>query len=210
MLKGGFHKLVKEHGLDRHIQLEGYPPKTFVIFKNEKGEDDLLLKSVIQQEMIRRGFLYAGYHVISYSHSQNEIDKDIRILEKWKLEFETILQLGCCSGSLLAAIKEKFGGRLFVGIEPSQEAVQFGMEKYSGIKLYQGTIAKNPLRNVFDLVIVQFVLHWVDRSTLFKSICEIDGFVRDGGFLIIGDFDPNCPSKKHYHHLPDRNCWTFK
>ena len=82
MLKVGFNKLTEEHGFNRRIELEGYPPKTFVFFKNEKGEDDLLLKSVIQQEMIRRGFLYAGYHVITYSHSHTEIDKTLNAYDE--------------------------------------------------------------------------------------------------------------------------------
>ena len=77
MLQEGLNKLIKKHGLDRHIQLEGYPPKIFVSFKDENGEDDLLLKSVVQQEMIQRNLLYAGYHAIGYSYGQNEIGKTL-------------------------------------------------------------------------------------------------------------------------------------
>lgn len=82
MLQEGLDKLIKEHGHSNRIYLEGYPPKTFVFFKDEKGEDDLLLKSVIQQEMIRRGFLYAGYHVITYSHSHAEINKTLNAYDE--------------------------------------------------------------------------------------------------------------------------------
>ena len=73
----GLNKLIEEHKLGEFVHVEGYPPKTFVFFKDKNGEDDLVMKSVVQQEMIRRGFLYAGYHVISYSHTTSEIDKTL-------------------------------------------------------------------------------------------------------------------------------------
>jgi len=73
----GLNKLIEEHELGKFVHVVGYPPKTFVFFKDKNGEDDLLMKSVVQQEMIRRGFLYAGYHVISCSHTEKEIDKTL-------------------------------------------------------------------------------------------------------------------------------------
>lgn len=178
--------------------------KTSLLMNEELNQDELFLQC--------EGDDYFKRNIESYSDaSSRENDPVILILEKYNLKSDSVLQLGCCTGSLLAAIKRRFGGRLFVGVEPSQKAIKFGMDKFPGIKLYQGTIAKNPLRNeTFDMVIVQSVLHWVSRSTLFKSICDIDMFVKDGGFLIIGDFDPSCPSKCHYHHLPNGDFWTFK
>lgn len=88
MLKVGFNKLTSQHGLNKYIALEGYPPKTCVVFKNHKGEDDLLLKSLAQQEMLRRGALYAGYHVITYSHSYREIQHTLCAYD----EFFTLLR----------------------------------------------------------------------------------------------------------------------
>ncbi len=73
MLIDGINTLIKKHALEQRIYLKGYPPKFFIFFKDKEGNDDLLLKSVVQQEMIKRGFLYAGYHVISFSHTEIEI-----------------------------------------------------------------------------------------------------------------------------------------
>ena len=57
----------------------GLAPRTVVIFKNKKGEEDLLLKSLFQQECIKRGVLFTGGHNISYSHSHKDIDYTIRV-----------------------------------------------------------------------------------------------------------------------------------
>ena len=73
MLFDGINTLIKKHALEQRIYLKGYPPKFFVFFKDKESNDDLLLKSVVQQEMIECGFLYAGYHVISFSHTENVI-----------------------------------------------------------------------------------------------------------------------------------------
>src|SRR5262249_32600907 len=62
----------------------------------------------------------------------------------------------------------------------------------------------------FDLVIVNFVFHWVDRSTLLRSVAEIDRVLPDGGFLLIGDFYPLLPQRVRYHHLPEQDVWTSK
>lgn len=101
MLKEGLNKLIKYHGHSNRIHIEGYPPKTFVFFKDEKGEDDLLLKSVIQQEMISRGFLYAGYHVISYSHGHTEIDRTLNAYD----EIFTMLRHNLKPGGLNKLLK---------------------------------------------------------------------------------------------------------
>ena len=55
-----------------------------------------------------------------------------------------------------------------------------------------------------------YVLHWVDRSTLTRTVCAIDGLVGDGGLLILGDFLPDYPQRRRYHHLPDEDLYTFK
>ena len=95
----GLNVLIDKYKLSDRIQVQGYPPKIFIFFKDENGEDDLLLKSIVQQEMINRGILYAGYHVISYSHTTKEINdtlvayNDIFALIAKNIEVENLKQL---------------------------------------------------------------------------------------------------------------------
>jgi SAM-dependent methyltransferase len=76
--------------------------------------------------------------------------------------------------------------------------------------MHEGSMASLPIDERFDLVIVNFVFHWVDRSSLLQSIAEVDRVVADGGWLLIGDFLPAIPAKVPYHHLPDEPMYTYK
>lgn len=82
MLIDGLRQLVSNAGLERRIRIKGYPPKSAVFFEDENGNEDLVLKSVVQQEMIKCGFLYAGYHVVSYSHTEAEINATLEAYDR--------------------------------------------------------------------------------------------------------------------------------
>ena len=59
-------------------------------------------------------------------------------------------------------------------------------------------------------VIASFVLHWVDRALLLRSLAEIDRILAPGGLLVVADFLPDVASRVAYHHLPDDDLWTYK
>jgi SAM-dependent methyltransferase len=67
-----------------------------------------------------------------------------------------------------------------------------------------------PLRERFDLVIVNFVFHWIDRANPLQSVAEVDRMVRDGGLLIIGDFHPSNRLRVPYDHLENHEVHTYK
>lgn len=128
-----------------------------------------------------------------------------------KTYVSSVLELGCSNGYRLNRIRaDLMPGRRCVGVDASMEAIRDGRSRYDGLELYQGLLSDIPLNEDFDLVIVNFVLHWVDRKTLIKSICEIDRLVKDGGCLLLGDFLPDYQQRRHYHHLPDENIYTYK
>lgn len=78
-VKDGYNILTKEYGLERYTKCIGLPPRTIISFKNKKGKDDLLLKSLFQQECIKRGILFTGAHNICFSHSDKDIDYTLRV-----------------------------------------------------------------------------------------------------------------------------------
>ena len=124
-------------------------------------------------------------------------------------KIKTVVELGCANGWRLARLRARMPGR-YVGIEPSPEAVREGMRRYRGLELSTGTLEKNSLKEEFDLVVVSFVLHWVDRRTLARSIAGIDRVVKDGGYLLLSDFLPDAPSRRRYGHLPGQDVFTYK
>jgi SAM-dependent methyltransferase len=123
----------------------------------------------------------------------------------------SFLELGCSNGWRLARMRERFGAdKRYIGVDPSSEAVEQGLAAHPGIELHRGVLADVPLRGTFPFVLVHYVLHWVERSTLMRSLAEIDRLVADGGYLMIGDFLPDHPQRVPYHHLPGQEVYTYK
>lgn len=119
------------------------------------------------------------------------------------------VELGCANGWRLAALRKRIPGRL-IGVDASSEAIADGRIRYPALDLRQGLLSNLPLDETFDLVIVNFVLHWVDRSSLSRAVAEIDRVVADGGLLILGDFLPDRPTRRQYHHRPSKDVFTYK
>ena len=109
----------------------------------------------------------------------------------------------------LVEIAKRTGARA-VAVEPSPKAIEDGRARFPHVEFRQGQARDLPVTETFELVIVHFVLHWIDRRNLLTCVAEIDRAVADGGYLIIGDFHPWHPARNKYHHLPDSDVMTYK
>ena len=137
----------------------------------------------------------------------------------WPLELATrigpreairnVAELGCANGWRLDRLSRHLGKR-WVGVDAGATAIADGQARFSQLELHHGELADLPLKEGFDLVIVNFVLHWIDRSTLARVAAEIDRVVADGGWLIVGDFLPDHLQRRTYHHLPGQGVYTYK
>src|SRR5262249_17661350 len=67
-----------------------------------------------------------------------------------------------------------------------------------------------PVSETFDLVVVAFVFHWVSRDALAASVAEVDRVLSPNGYLLLHDFFPDAPTRRHYHHLPEGQAYTYK
>lgn len=135
-------------------------------------------------------------------------DWPLRLIERNALHPESVLEIGCANGWRLAAIAESGAPRL-VGVDVSSAAISAGVSQT--LDLSVGRADRLPIEEeFFDLVIVNYVFHWIDRSTILAAISETDRCVAPDGYLIVGDFLPDRPTKVPYHHLPDDSVFTFK
>ncbi len=73
-IKAGYNEIAGKLGMD-YTRCTGYGFRSMVTFDAKAG-DPLEMKSLVQQELIRRGILWQGFHNMCYSHS----DEDIRAL----------------------------------------------------------------------------------------------------------------------------------
>ena len=125
-------------------------------------------------------------------------------------ESTNVLEIGCSNGFRLAQINKKFRSHC-EGLDASLAAIDSGSRDFPEIKLTHGSATSLPYpEEKFDLVVINFVLHWIDRKNLFKVISEIDRVLKNDGLLFIGDFYPQAPVKNHYHHIKDREFFTYK
>jgi ubiquinone/menaquinone biosynthesis C-methylase UbiE len=113
-----------------------------------------------------------------------------------------VLEIGSGMGSNLAALAQhcSIEGH---GIEPSQQAVAAGTQRFPALALRTGSADELPYADAsFDVVWFGFCLYLVDRTLLQRVVAEADRVLRDGGLLAIVDFDPDAPCSRPYHHRP--------
>ncbi|HET7910703.1 MAG TPA: aminotransferase class III-fold pyridoxal phosphate-dependent enzyme [Pseudolabrys sp.] len=78
-LKDGYHVLARAYGLEKFTECQGLPPHTVAVFRDERGQESLLLKSFFMQECLKRGVLFSGVQNICFSHSPADIDATLRV-----------------------------------------------------------------------------------------------------------------------------------
>jgi len=79
-LKDGYNSIVNKLGLD-FTKTIGYNWRSMATF-DEKAGDPLIQKSLMQQEMIKRGVLWQGFFNMSFSHSDADVDYTLLALEE--------------------------------------------------------------------------------------------------------------------------------
>jgi trans-aconitate methyltransferase len=131
------------------------------------------------------------------------------IIELYKIKPKKVIEIGCSNGYRLSKIHEKYGSRV-VGIEPSQKALKDGKKKWPFIKFINGMCESFSLKEKVDLVIINFVFHWISRQNLLECFSRIDKIVENNGYIIIGDFGTENSFKRKYHHLKDKEIFTYK
>ncbi len=71
-LKEGYNKITADLGIN-YTKCSGYDCRTIISF-NESAGNPLELKSLLQQELIKRGILWSGFHNMSFSHSDEDVE----------------------------------------------------------------------------------------------------------------------------------------
>jgi len=79
-LKDGYNTITQKLGMD-FTKAIGYEWRSMATFDVKAG-DPLIQKSLMQQEMIKRGVLWQGFHNMCFSHSDSDIDYTLQALEE--------------------------------------------------------------------------------------------------------------------------------
>ena len=76
-LKEGYNALVAKHGMETITNCGGFDCRGIINFLPGAG-DGLVMKTLMQQEMIKRGILWGGFHNMSFSHTDADIEYTLK------------------------------------------------------------------------------------------------------------------------------------
>ncbi len=79
-LKDGYNEIATRLDLG-YTKAIGYNFRSMVTFDASAG-DPLLLKSLVQQEVIKRGLLWSGFHNLCFSHSDADVEYTLKVYEE--------------------------------------------------------------------------------------------------------------------------------
>jgi glutamate-1-semialdehyde-2,1-aminomutase len=78
-LTDGIKILAREFHVDRWVRCVGLPPRSVVTFFDESERESFLVKSLFQQECLKREVLFSGGQNICFSHSTEDIEYTLRV-----------------------------------------------------------------------------------------------------------------------------------
>jgi glutamate-1-semialdehyde 2,1-aminomutase/spore coat polysaccharide biosynthesis protein SpsF len=87
VLQDGFNALAGQAGLAGRLECVGYPQWSLMRFKDGNGRDSLLLRSLFQQEAVKRGVLHLVTHNMTAAHDGAAVEQT---LEAYAAVFKTL------------------------------------------------------------------------------------------------------------------------
>jgi len=114
-LKKGVEWLIKKHGIQNYVAIIGYPVKTAFNFFGTKEVSPLEMKTFFQQECVKRGILFIGYHLPSYAHTKKQIEFTLQVYDEVMELFKEAMRKKnlkkSLKGSVLTQIFKNVGDR---------------------------------------------------------------------------------------------------
>lgn len=75
----GFDRISEQNGLKEFFFCNGAPPRHIQVFKNPEGQPDLGIKTLFQQECVKRGVITLGCHNLSFAHTDEVVEKILTV-----------------------------------------------------------------------------------------------------------------------------------
>lgn len=76
-LKDGYNQIANDLGMD-FTKCIGYECRSLITFDAKAG-NPLEIKALVQQEMIKRGILWGGFHNMCFSHTDADVDYTLKV-----------------------------------------------------------------------------------------------------------------------------------
>lgn len=82
MLAEGSKSLIKKHGLENVVSVQGKDCWSFLIFSDSGAYSQLEFKTLFLQEVFEKGILTIGTHNMSYAHSDDDITRLLAVYDE--------------------------------------------------------------------------------------------------------------------------------
>lgn len=109
-MQDSYNQLAKDLGMDHITSCVGYPCRSMLTYQ-APGQDALVLKTFMQQELLQKGILWGGFHNMCFSHTQEDMEYTIRayaeILPRLKAAIDADNVRGLLKGEVLEAVFRK-------------------------------------------------------------------------------------------------------
>ena len=145
--------------------------------------------------------------------SKKEILKTLE--ENYDLKEKKVLEVGCFIGDLLNEIKKKYKCSVF-GVEPSSLACEFS-KQYFNLNIINSTFFSSKYFSlkkenfcIFDVIIFDDVLSWMDRSIILPTLGIMDWMLKPNGIIFMRDFSPPNAFALKNHHWKKEKIFNFK
>jgi glutamate-1-semialdehyde 2,1-aminomutase len=92
ILKNGINNKILLNNLENYFCCVGEPCRTVLQIKSKNEKDLLIYKTFIQQELIKNGILWSGYHTISWMHKTKDIQKTIMSFDNVFKKFSKLIK----------------------------------------------------------------------------------------------------------------------
>ncbi len=81
-LQSGIRQAIAAHDLEDWVSCSGPAPLTIVTVREPAPGGNLPAKTLLQQELLKRGVLYNGSHLISYAHRDPDIEQAVEAYDE--------------------------------------------------------------------------------------------------------------------------------
>jgi len=137
------------------------------------------------------------------AHKSVELEQNYALtaLKTLGVSPRSVLEIGCSDGARLDQIRQTYAAEC-CGIDPSTKAIAYGRTKFPQLHLDEGTADGLEFSDgQFDVVLFGFCLYLCDLKDHFRIAFQADRVLKDGGLLIIYDFNTPLPYSNAYSHL---------
>jgi SAM-dependent methyltransferase len=107
-----------------------------------------------------------------------------------------ILDFGCGIGTATRRLGEKFTAAEIVGVDTSENALEYGAERYGSSRVRFRKLAELPGEGEFDLCYVNGVFHHIEPENRAGAVEAIYRALRPGGHLALFENNPWNPGTR--------------